>query len=111
MSKFDEAITDCKAQMKAANIDCDEKLLASVAKGLGPSLYNRDANLVAASDPKELENVKTRFIHRKLGVEGPEADAAIEHAIQTIGKSERQKFRPVFYYLIVKHLNKESVYS
>lgn len=111
MSKFDEAMTDCKAQMQAANIECDEALLASIAKGLGPSLYNRDANLVAASDPKEIENVKTRFIHRKLGVEGAEADAAIAHAITTIGKSERQKFRPVFYYLIVKHLNKESVYQ
>jgi len=55
--------------------------------------------------------VKARFINRKLGVDGPEADAAIQHAIDTIGASNRQKLRPVFYYLIVKHLNKESVYQ
>ena len=111
MSKFDEAITDCKAQLQSINVECDEKLLSSVAKGLGPSLYNRDANLVAAADKKELDNVKTRFISRKLGVEGPEADAAINHAIETIGASNRQKLRPVFYYLIVKFLKKESVYD
>lgn len=111
MSKFDEAITDCKAQLSSINVDCDEKLLSAVAKGLGPSLYNRDANLVAAGDKKELDNVKERFVSRKLGVEGPEADAAVQHAIDTIGPSNRQKLRPVFYYLIVKHLKKESVYD
>jgi len=111
MSKFDEAISDCKAQLSSINVDCNDKLLSAVAKGLGPSLYNRDANLVAAADKKELDNVKARFISRKLGVEGPEADAAIQYAIDTIGASNRQKLRPVFYYLIVKHLNKESVYE
>lgn len=111
MSKFDETIIECKAQMQAVNIDCDSKLLSSIAKGLGPSLYNRDANLVAASEKKELDNVKSRFISRKLGVEGPQADAAIQHAIDSIGMSERNKLRPVFYYLIVKYLHKESVYD
>lgn len=111
MSKFDEAIVACKAQLSSINVDCDDKLLSSVAKGLGPSLYNKDANLVAAGDKKELDNVKARFINRKLGVDGPEADAAIQHAIDTIGASNRQKLRPVFYYLIVKHLNKESIYQ
>jgi len=111
MSKFDEAITDCKTQLSSVNVECDDKLLSAVAKGLGPSLYNRDANLVAAADKTELDNVKTRFISRKLGVEGPEADAAIQYAIDTVGASNRQKLRPVFYYLIVKHLKKESVYD
>jgi len=111
MSKFDEAIVDCKAQLENIKVDCDDKLLSAVAQGLGPSLYNRDANLVAAADKKELENVKSRFISRKLGVEGADADAAIKHAIETIGSDNRQKLRPVFYYLIVKHLNKESVYD
>lgn len=111
MSKFDEAIDACKAQMSSCNIDCDEILLKNVAKGLGPSIYNKDANLVAAGDPKEIDNIRTKFVNGKLGVEGAEADAAIEHAIEKIGSSNRQKLRPVFYYLIVKHLGKESVYG
>jgi hypothetical protein len=112
MSKFDETISDCKAQMESAGIECDDKLLSAIAKGLGPSLYNRDANLVAAGDSKEIGNVKTRFITRKLGIDdGPEADAAIQHAIDKLGASNQQKLRPVFYYLLVKYLHKESVYG
>lgn len=112
MSKFDEAITDCKAQLESIKVECDDKLLSAVAKGLGPSLYNRDANLVAATDKKEIDNIKARFISRKLGVEvAAEADTAIQHAIDTIGAANRQKLRPVFYYLIVKHLGKEAVYD
>ncbi len=111
MSKFDEAMTDCRNQMAEAGIACDAKLLSSIAKGLGPSLYNRNANLVAASDDTEVANVKARFVSRKLGVEGPEADAAIAHAIEQIGPSNRQKLRPVFYYLIVRYLQKEAVYE
>ena len=110
MSKFDEVMTACKAQMQTAGIDCDEKLLASIAKGLGPSLYNRDTNRVTDDNKTELDNVKTRFISRKLGVDGTAADAAIEHAIEHIGSTNQHKLRPVFYYLIVKHLHKESVY-
>ncbi|MBX2837975.1 MAG: DUF2853 family protein [Gammaproteobacteria bacterium] len=112
MSKFDEAITECKTQMESCNIECDEQLLKAICKGLGPSLYNRDSFLVAAADPKEIENIKTRFLHRKLRVDSvSENDAAIAHAIQTLGESNRQKCRPVFYYLLVKFLNKESVYA
>ena len=66
MSKFDEAIVACKAQMSSCNIECDEILLKNVAKGLGPSIYNKDANLVAAGDPKELNNIKTRTLNITL---------------------------------------------
>ena len=85
--------------------------MKAVAKGLGPSIYNKDALLVAAGDAKEVDGIKERFIGKKLGVTGAEADAAVAHAIEKIGSSNRQKLRPVFYYLIVKHLGKESVYS
>lgn len=111
MSQFDEAMTASKALMEKCGIDCDEQLLTAIGKGLGPSLYNADANLVAASDKDEVETIKTNFIKGKLGVEGAEADAAIQHAIAKIGSDNRQKLRPVFYYLIVKHLGKESVYA
>jgi hypothetical protein len=35
----------------------------------------------------------------------------IEAAIDTYGKSERNKYRAVFYYLLVKHFGKESAYK
>jgi len=110
MSKFDDVVNSCKDQMDKCGIAVDEMLLKSVAKGLGPSIYNKDALLVAAGDAKELDGIRERFIGKKLGVTGSEADAAIKHAIEKIGSGNRQKLRPVFYYLIVQYLKKESVY-
>ena len=111
MSKFDEALEACKQQMEKCGVGCDETLLTAIAKSLGPSIYNKDSNLVAASDQSEMDRIRTNFLSKKLGVEGDDAEAAITHAIEAIGSSNRQKLRPVFYYLIVKHLDKESVYE
>ena len=112
MSKLDDAIEAAKKQMKAQSIPCNEDLLRSVAKGLGPSIYTADGKLVAASDAKELDTVKKNFIGKKLGeTDEKKQDAAIAHAIEKIGSSNRQKLRTVFCYLIVKKLKKESVYS
>lgn len=111
MSKFDDVIAACKTQMEKCGIECEESLLIAIAKSLGPSLYNKDSSLVASGDKGEINAVKEKFIIGKLGVEGDAADAAIEVAIEKIGKSNRQKLRPVFYYLLVKHLGKESVYA
>ncbi len=111
MSKFDEVLDNCKTQMADCSIACDETLLTAIAKGLGPSIYNRDSGTVASGDPKELETVKTNFVTKKLGVEGDEADAAIAYAVEQLGSSNRNKLRPVFYYLVVKKLGKESIYA
>ena len=111
MSKFDDVVDSCKEQMSKCDISCDETLLRAIAKGLGPSIYNKDSLLVAAGDSAEIEGVKERFIGKKLGVSGDQVDQAIAHAIEKIGSSNRQKLRPVFYCLVVQFLGKESVYS
>lgn len=111
-SKFDNVIESCKAQMKAQGIPCDAKLLEKIAKSLGPSIYNRDASTVAASQKSELATIASSFVGKKLGVKDEaKAMAAIEHAVQKIGPSNRSKKRVVFYYLIIKKLKKESVYK
>lgn len=108
-TKFDEAVDQCKAQMKKQRISVDEKLLTKIAKSLGPSLYNRDARTVAAGQKSELETIKKNFLIKKLGCkDGPELDKALDKAINKIGRSNRSKLRPVFYYLLVKDLKKES---
>ncbi len=43
--------------------------------------------------------------------EGPDLDAAIEKAIETYGRSERNKYRAVVYYLLTRHFGKEAVYG
>ena len=111
MSQFDDAVAACKKQLDECKVDYKDDDVLAVAKSLGPSLYNADANLVAASDQSELDRIKTNFVSRKLGVEGGEADAAIQYAIDTLGSANRNKLRPSFYYLIAKKLNKESALS
>jgi len=112
MSKLDDAIAAAKKQMKAQKIPCNDELLGKVAKACGPSLYSADAKLIAARDKKEIETIKKNFIIKKLGEKDEKkVDAAIAHAIEKIGPSNRHKLRSVFYYLIVKKLKKESVYN
>ncbi len=112
MSKFDDAIEKCIKQMKEQKIAVDRPLLEAIAKSLGPSLYNRDAALVAAAQKSELETIKKNFLIKKLGCpEGPALDKALAKAVTKIGKSRRNKMRPVFYYILVKDLGKEKVYA
>ena len=49
---------------------------------------------------------------KKLGLsDGPELMAAIDEAIATYGKSNRNKYRAVVYYMLAKKFGKESVYG
>ena len=112
MSKFDDVMDRCEKQMKEQKIKVDRPLLEAIGKSLGPSLYNRDAALVAAGQKSELETIKKNYLIKKLGCkDGPALDKSLQKAITKIGKSRRNKLRPVFYYLLVKDLKKESVYK
>lgn len=93
-------------------VEPDMDLLTKVTIGCGPSIYNNDASTVAASQPHEVETVKRSFLMKKLGLpESPALDEAIDSVFETYGRSERNKLRPVVYYLLVKHFGKEAVYN
>lgn len=90
----------------------DMDLLKKVTIGCGPAIYDADASTVAAGQDHELETVKNNFLVKKLALrDGPELMAAIRQAINTYGQSERNKYRAVIYYMLVKHFGKESVYG
>jgi len=72
----------------------DMDLLRKVTIGCGPSIYNPDASTVAGSQEHELET-----------------DKAIDAVIEQYGRSERNKYRAVIYYLLTKHFGKEAVYG
>ncbi len=113
MGKRDDLIAQYAEDLKnKCGMDPDMNLLTKVTIGCGPSIYNADASTVAASQPSELETVKDNFLIKKLGLaDGPDLMAGINAAIETYGKSERNKYRAVFYYLLTKHFGKESVYG
>ncbi|MCA5005758.1 DUF2853 family protein [Sphingobacterium bovistauri] len=112
MSKLEEKIATYVAEAKKLNLDLDESLIASVAKGLGPSIYNADAETIAASDSAELDRLKKNFLIGKLGLaDDSKLDKAIEEVIEKIGKSNRNKYRALVYALLTKKFKKESVYK
>ena len=113
MGKRDELIAkyadDLKTKLK---VTPDMTLLTKVTIGCGPSIYDRDSATIAASGATELETVKNNFLVKKLGLkDGPELTAAINAVMDAYGKSERQKFRAVVYYMLTKHFGKEKVYA
>ena len=86
--------------------------LTKVTIGCGPSIYDADASTVASSQPGEIATVKEKYLVKKLGLtDGPALDEAIDAVIATYGKSERNKYRAVVYYMLCKHFGKESVYA
>ena len=113
MGRRDELIARYAEDLKnKCGMTPDMDLLTKVTIGCGPTIYNADSSTVAASDPAELETVKTNFLIRKLGLaDGPQLMDAINAVVETYGKSERNKYRPVIYYMLVKHFGRESVYG
>ncbi len=113
MSKRDELIAKYAADLKdKCGVKADMDLLTKVTIGCGPSIYNADAATVSGSDESELATVKNNFIKKKLGVKSDsDADKAIASVMDQYGKSNRNKYRAVVYYLLAKKLNKESVYK
>jgi hypothetical protein len=113
MGKRDELIAKYADDLKnKCKMTPDMDLLTKVTIGCGPAIYSADSETVAASQASELELVKNNFLIKKLGLkDGPELMAAINAVIETYGKSERNKYRPVVYYMLTKHFGKEKVYK
>ena len=113
MSKRAELIEKYADDLKnKCGMNPDMDLLTKVTIGCGPSIYNDDASTVSGSDKSELETVKKNFLIKKLGLgDGPKLDEAIDAVIETYGKSNRNKYRAVVYYMLTKHFGKEAVYG
>ncbi len=113
MGKRDDLIAKYADDLKnKCGMTPDMALLTKVTIGCGPAIYNDDASTVAATQASELETVKDNFLVKKLGLaDGPALMDAIKSVLETYGMSERNKYRAVVYYMLVKHFGKESVYG
>ncbi|WP_055445766.1 DUF2853 family protein [Lacinutrix mariniflava] len=113
MSKRDDLIAKYAADLKDKIGETpDMDFLTKVTIGCGPSIYNKDAATVSGSDDKELATVKNNFLIKKLGLEdSADLDKAIASVMEKYGKSNRNKYRAVVYYLLARHFKKESVYK
>lgn len=88
------------------------ELLESIVDYLGGSIYDRDAELVASSDPSELRTVRENFLKKKLGLSlsNGELDNAINEVVEILGKSNRNKYRVVVYYMLAIKFNKTKLF-
>ncbi|WP_341367927.1 DUF2853 family protein [Yoonia sp. BS5-3] len=113
MGKRDDLIAKYADDLKnKCGMTPDMDLLTKVTIGCGPAIYNADASTVAAGQPDEIETVKNNFLIKKLGLkDSAELDSAIDSVLTTYGKSERNKYRAVVYYMLTKHFGKEAVYG
>ena len=72
--------------MDKMGLTYEDELFDKVTRGLGPSIFKRDAASVSTSDPAELETVKQNFLIKKLGLEdGEHLDSAIATVGETMG--------------------------
>ena len=79
MSKLQEKIDLYTGAAEKLGIKIEADLFKLVAKGLGPSIYREDAELVSCSQKPELETVKKNFLIKKLGLkDGDNLDTAIQ---------------------------------
>lgn len=113
MGKRDELIAKYADDLtNKCKMTPDMGLLTKVTIGCGPAIYDNDASTVAASQAAELETIKKNFLMKKLGLaDGPALMDGINAVINTYGKSERNKYRAVVYYMLVKQFGKEAVYK
>jgi hypothetical protein len=113
MSKRDELIAKYAEDLKTkCKMTPDMDLLTKVTIGCGPAIYSADSETVAATSDAELDTVKQNFLVKKLGLtDGPKLTEALNAVIDTYGRSERNKYRAVVYYMLVKHFGREAVYK
>lgn len=111
MATYEEALEEFKVEMSNLEMFYHEEMYEKITKYLGPSIHQKDASLVACSDPKELETIKNNFLIGKLGMDKNEnLDSIIQEVCGLMGQSNRKKHRATFYYLLVARLQKEGVF-
>ncbi|GGW25256.1 hypothetical protein GCM10011452_11070 [Gemmobacter lanyuensis] len=113
MSKRDELIAKYAGDLRnKCKVEPDMDLLTKVTIGCGPAIYNADSETIAASDEAELETVRRNFLIKKLGLtDGPALMEAINAVVDIYGRSERNKYRAVVYYMLTRHFGREAVYG
>ncbi|HIG73133.1 MAG TPA: DUF2853 family protein [Bacteroidetes bacterium] len=110
MATLDDAVGAALSALTKSGVDSpDVDLLRSITKALGPSVYSADSKNVSCSDPDEVARVGTNFVEKKLGV--ADGAASVQAVCEQMKGAGAHKHRAAFYYLLVKHHGKESVYA
>ena len=103
IGSMEEFVADLKKYVATV----DEDAVAGIVKHLGIALQTRDASLVAATDPEELDRVRESFLKRKLALTGSdeELDGAVKEIMQRMA-GVHDKHRVTVYYLLAEKFGK-----
>lgn len=114
MNKFEKKVTLYTKTLtdKMNHKKVDMGLLEAITTYLGPSIYDKDASKVACSQKVERDAIRDNFLIKKLGLApDPALDQAIKHVCLEMGSANRNKYRAVFYYLLVIEFGLQSRFS
>lgn len=102
MNEREKLIVKYASDLKEkCNLNPNMELLTKVTIGCGPSIYNSDSSTLSGSSEAEQKTIRDKFLIKKLGL-FPEdnLDQGIQAVIEQYGRSNRHKYRAVFYYLL-----------
>ena len=97
-------MSDYLADVKKYSANADAAAVTAIENYLGKGLLaQKDASMVACSDPEELKRVRENFCKKKLGLS--QGDDAIDVVLQSVCEQmsgDNQKSRVTFYYLVAE---------
>ena len=90
----------------------NDAAINGIVKHLGIALQSRDASFVACADKAERDRVRDGFLKKKLALNN--SDAELDKAIIEVCdkmKTDRDKSRVAFYYLLAEKYGKLSMFG
>jgi hypothetical protein len=93
-------------QLSDLGVTADATLLDWVTDRVGPANYSADGQLVAATNPDELDRVYTGFVGDELAETDKEKGMAAINEVMEQMSGMNRKYRGVVYYLLAKKYGK-----
>jgi hypothetical protein len=91
--------------------NADDAAIKGIVRHCGIALQNRDASFVSCTDKAERDRVRDSFLKRKLAL--TDSDADLDKAVLAVCekmKSDRDKSRVAFYYLLAERFDKLALF-
>ena len=103
---------DWASDVKKYAPDANDAQINGIVRHCGIALQSRDASFVACGDKAERDRVRDGFLKKKLALTASDAelDKAIVEVCEKM-KSERDKPRVTFYYLLASKFDKLAAFG
>ena len=90
--------------------DAKQTTVDNIIKHLGIAMQTADGQTVAASDQKELDQIRDGFCKKRLDLEPDVAEKLIGEVLELL-KHDSAKSRITFYYMLAKKAGKLDIFA